>query len=54
MGRKHYITHIRCRRCGKTSYRKDKKYCAACGYGRSAKLRSYAWQTKYGMGMHKH
>lgn len=46
MGRKNKISHIRCRRCGRTSYRKDKKYCASCGYGRSSRIRSYAWQTK--------
>ncbi len=45
MGKKNRITHIRCRRCGRTSYRIDKKYCAACSYGRSAKIRSYTWQT---------
>jgi len=45
MGKKRHITHIRCRRCGRHSYRLDKKYCAACGYGRSSKIRSYAWQT---------
>jgi large subunit ribosomal protein L37e len=45
MGRKHKITHIRCRRCGRVAYRIDKKYCAACGYGRSAKIRKYAWRT---------
>ncbi len=45
MGKKNKVTHIRCRRCGRASYRKDKNYCAACGYGRSAHLRSYAWQT---------
>jgi len=45
MGKKRFITHIRCRRCGRHSYRLDKKYCSACGYGRMAKIRSYAWQT---------
>ncbi|HLC59052.1 MAG TPA: 50S ribosomal protein L37e [archaeon] len=45
MGKKNKISHIRCRRCGRTSYRIDKKYCAACGYGRYAKKRQYNWQT---------
>jgi large subunit ribosomal protein L37e len=45
MGKKRRVTHIRCRRCGRVSYRIDKKYCSACGYGRSAKIRSYKWQT---------
>lgn len=38
--------HIRCRRCGRHSYHKKKKYCAACGFGRTAKLRRYNWNTK--------
>jgi len=37
-------THIACRRCGKISYHKTKKVCSSCGYGKSAKKRSYAWQ----------
>jgi len=45
MGKKRYITHIRCRRCGRHSYRVDKKYCSACHYGKTSKLRKYAWQT---------
>ena len=36
--------HIRCRRCGKASYHKINSICASCGYGKTAKLRSYAWQ----------
>ncbi|MCS7097183.1 MAG: 50S ribosomal protein L37e [Candidatus Methanomethylicia archaeon] len=36
-------THIRCRRCGRNSYHIRKKYCAACGFGSSSKLRKYAW-----------
>ncbi len=45
MGKKNRISHIRCRRCGRVAYRIDKKYCAACGYGKSAKIRTYSWQT---------
>lgn len=45
-GKKNKKTHIRCRRCGKHSYHATKKYCAACGYGRSKKNRKYSWQTK--------
>ncbi len=37
---------IRCRRCGKHSYRVRKKVCSSCGFGRSKRLRSYAWQKK--------
>lgn len=36
-------THIVCRRCGKHSYHVRKKFCASCGFGRSAKLRKYRW-----------
>jgi large subunit ribosomal protein L37e len=36
----------RCRRCGKRSYHVRNKKCASCGYGATAKLRTYKWQTK--------
>ncbi|MEM4700487.1 MAG: 50S ribosomal protein L37e [Candidatus Nezhaarchaeales archaeon] len=39
-------THIRCRRCGRRSFNLTKRYCAACGFGRSSRLRKYSWQTK--------
>ncbi len=39
-------THIRCRRCGRHSYHVRKRYCAACGFGRSKRLRRYSWQNK--------
>ena len=39
-------THIMCRRCGKRSYHASHRECASCGYGKSAKLRSYAWQKQ--------
>lgn len=39
-------THIYCRRCGKHTYHKRKKVCSSCGFGKTAKLRRYAWQTK--------
>ncbi|MCS4542204.1 MAG: 50S ribosomal protein L37e, partial [Euryarchaeota archaeon] len=38
--------HIRCRRCGRRSYNMTKKYCSACGFGRSKRIREYSWQTK--------
>jgi large subunit ribosomal protein L37e len=38
--------HIVCRRCGKRSYNVAKRYCSACGFGRSSKLRSYSWAAK--------
>lgn len=39
-------THIRCRRCGRHSYHIRKKYCAACGFGRSKRIRRYSWANK--------
>lgn len=38
-------THMPCRRCGSHSYHKKQKVCSACGFGKSAKLKSYAWQV---------
>ena len=40
------VTHARCRRCGKRTYHLNKRQCASCGYGRSAKLRKYRWDKK--------
>jgi large subunit ribosomal protein L37e len=39
-------THIACRRCGKITMHKRHKECSSCGFGKSAKLRSYSWQKK--------
>ncbi len=37
----------RCRRCGKRSFHvRGEKRCAFCGYGETAKLRRYNWQSK--------
>jgi large subunit ribosomal protein L37e len=36
--------HIACRRCGKMTYHMKHKVCSSCGYGKSARLRSYNWQ----------
>ena len=38
-----YKTHIPCRRCGKRSYHVRKGVCASCGYGQTAKMRTYSW-----------
>ena len=38
--------HIRCRRCGRRAYNVRKKRCGACGYGETAAIRGYKWQTK--------
>ncbi|MFH1788615.1 MAG: zinc ribbon domain-containing protein [Candidatus Altiarchaeota archaeon] len=32
-------THVACPRCGSRSVHRRNKVCAACGYGRSAKLK---------------
>jgi large subunit ribosomal protein L37e len=47
-GKKNVTTHVKCRRCGETSYHVKKKVCSSCGFGRSAKRRDYAWQSKAG------
>ena len=36
MGRKNKKLHIKCRRCGKTSFHVRKKVCASCGFGKSS------------------
>ncbi len=45
-GKRNKNLHIRCRRCGKNSYHVRKKICAACGFGRSSRIRRYNWQNK--------
>lgn len=39
-------SHKTCRRCGNHSYHRRKKVCASCGFGKSAKLRQYAWRNR--------
>ena len=48
MGKKSGKSNLvqRCRRCGKRSYHVRNKKCASCGYGATARLRRYNWQTK--------
>ncbi|MBT7938593.1 MAG: 50S ribosomal protein L37e, partial [Euryarchaeota archaeon] len=36
MGKRQKTTHIRCRRCGRNAYHKQKSICASCGYGATA------------------
>jgi len=36
-------THTICRRCGKHAYHVQKKVCAACGFGKTSKMRGYNW-----------
>lgn len=45
-GKKGKKTQIHCRRCGKNTYHARKKKCASCGFGKSARMRSYNWQKK--------
>ncbi|MBU0615991.1 MAG: 50S ribosomal protein L37e [Nanoarchaeota archaeon] len=40
------LTTMHCRRCGKRTYHMRKKVCSSCGFGKTSKLRSYAWQKK--------
>jgi large subunit ribosomal protein L37e len=37
---------IHCRRCGKRTMHLRKDKCSSCGFGKSARQRSYAWQKK--------
>jgi large subunit ribosomal protein L37e len=39
-------THIPCRRCGKHTYHVKDSVCSSCGFGKSSKLRTFAWQKK--------
>jgi large subunit ribosomal protein L37e len=45
MGLKNRVTHMRCRRCGRVAFKRNTRVCAACGYGKEKKIRSYSWQT---------
>jgi large subunit ribosomal protein L37e len=45
-GKKNKKVHIICRRCGRRSYHIRDKRCSACGFGKSARIRKYAWQWK--------
>lgn len=45
-GKKVGVKHIRCRRCGKVAYHAKKQKCAACGYGKTKKLRKFKYQTR--------
>ncbi|DAC14642.1 MAG: 50S ribosomal protein L37e [Euryarchaeota archaeon] len=45
-GSRQKTTHMPCRRCGKHSYHKQKKVCASCGYGATARRRTYSWSKK--------
>lgn len=40
-------THIICRRCGKHAFHVQKRVCASCGFGKTAKRRKFAWAKKH-------
>ena len=39
-------SHKTCRRCGRHSYHRRKRFCAYCGFGRSSKLRQPSWRNR--------
>ncbi|MEM2878747.1 MAG: 50S ribosomal protein L37e [Candidatus Hadarchaeales archaeon] len=51
MGKRHKVQHIRCRRCGRRAYHAQKGVCAACGYGKSRKIKRYSWKNKKVQGL---
>lgn len=42
-----FKVHIPCRRCGKQSYHSRRGECSSCGYGKTAKIRSYKWAKSH-------
>lgn len=40
------IVHIRCRRCGNRSMHKKTGICSSCGFGKTAKRRTFGWNKK--------
>ena len=49
MGKMDKKTHIRCRRCGRRAFHVQKKRCASCGFGDTARMRGFQWNKR----MHK-
>lgn len=46
MGKFHSrLKHTSCRRCGRVSFHMQKGECSACGFGKSAKIKEYAWKN---------
>ncbi len=45
-GKHHKTTHIMCRRCGTRSYHVNKKRCASCGFGATAKWKNPGWRKR--------
>ena len=48
-GKRNKRTHKICRRCGRQAVDIKTGICAACGFGKSSKIKKYAWQTKIGV-----
>jgi large subunit ribosomal protein L37e len=46
MGKRSKLTHVTCRRCGHRSLHSAHRVCSACGFGKSKRLRKFAWQRK--------
>jgi len=42
-GKRNKHVHGKCRRCGKGAFHLSRGICAACGFGRSKKIRRYGW-----------
>ena len=46
-GKRQKRSHVICRRCGSRSFSLHAKYCVACGFRRSKKMRKvYGWKKK--------
>ncbi len=53
-GKKVGTKHIRCRRCGRVAYHLRKGKCAACGFGKTKKIRKFNWQKRNYQRKRKH
>ncbi|MCK5473932.1 MAG: 50S ribosomal protein L37e [Candidatus Aenigmarchaeota archaeon] len=45
-GKRNKLVHMLCRRCGRHAMHITHKACAACGFGNTSRMRTYAWKTK--------
>jgi large subunit ribosomal protein L37e len=46
-GRRQHPSHMPCRRCGRSSYHKQRGVCSSCGFGATAKIRHYQWAKRH-------
>ena len=53
MGKRNKTNHVMCRRCGKRAFHVSKRVCSACGFGKSAVMKKYSWETKKAGGERK-